>query len=113
MSEAKMEIPMQNLLNLPDDAGYHTKNGQATAAVQVRNDTVTIYATCDSLQIMCDYYESLYMNYKRGYDDLQSQCISEIKKPPNTIRMAFVAFLVGLVTGVSLTIIVKRKIKII
>lgn len=112
MSEVKMEIPMENLLKLPDKAEYRAKEGQATASVRVENDTVFVSATCDSLQIMCDYYESLYINYKQGYDDLQSQYKSEIKKPSNTIKTGFVSFVAGLVVGVLLTIIVKLKFKI-
>ena len=112
MSEVEMEIPMQNLLKLPDRAEYRAKSGQAGASVRVENDTVFVSATCDSLQIMCDYYESLYINYKQGYDDLQSQYKNEVKKSPNTIRTAFVSFFAGLVIGVLLTIIVKLKFRI-
>ena len=112
MSEVKMEIPMENLLKLPDKAEYRAKDGQATASVQISDSTVIVYAACDSLQIMCDYYESLYINYKQGYDDLQSQYKSEIKKPSNTIKTGFVSFVAGLVVGVLLTIIVKLKFKI-
>lgn len=111
MSEVEMEIPMQNLLKLPDKAEYRAKSRQAGASVRVENDTVFVSATCDSLQIMCDYYESLYINYKQGYDDLQSQYKNEVKKSPNTIRTAFVSFFAGLVIGILLTIIVKLKFK--
>ena len=47
-----MEIPTENLLKLPDKAEYRAKNGQASATVKIRNDTVYIDATCDSLKII-------------------------------------------------------------
>ncbi len=112
MSEVKMEIPTENLLKLPDKAEYRAKNGQASATVKIRNDTVYIDATCDSLQIMCDYYESKYNLYKNGYDELRSIKVDANEKRSNPIKTVFVSFFVGVVIGILLTIIVKLKIKI-
>ena len=112
MSEVKMEIPTENLLNLPDKAEYRVKNGQASATVRIRNDTVYIDATCDSLQIMCDYYESKYNLYKNGYNELRSIQVDMSEKRSNPIKTVFISFFVGVVIGVLLTIIVKLKFRI-
>lgn len=112
MSEVKMEIPTENLLKLPDKAEYRAKNGQASATVKIRNDTVYIDATCDSLQIMCDYYESKYNLYKNGYDELRSMQIDTSEKRSNPIKTVFISFFVGVVIGILLTIIVKLKFRI-
>lgn len=112
MSEVKMEIPTENLLRLPDKAEYRVKNGQASATVKISDDTVFVAATCDSLQIMCDYYESKYNLYRNGYDELRNMQVKTNEKPSNTIKTVFISFLVGVVIGVLLTIIVKLKFKI-
>lgn len=107
-----MEIPTENLLKLPDKAEYRAKNGQASATVKIRNDTVYIDAACDSLQIMCEYYESQYNLYKNEYDELRSMQIDTSEKRSNPIKTVFVSFLVGVVIGILLTIIVKLKFKL-
>ena len=109
MSKVKMEIPTENLLKLPDKAEYRAKNGQASATVKIRNDTVYIDATCDSLQIMCDYYESKYNLYKNGYDELRSMQIDTSEKRSNPIKAVFISFFVGGVIGILLTINAKHK----
>lgn len=113
MSEVKLEIPMENLLRLPNKAEYRAKNGQANATVKIRNDTVFVDAVCDSLQIMCDYYESKYNQYKNNYDELRNMQTETSEKRSNPIKTVFISFFVGVVIGVLLTIIVIFKLKII
>lgn len=57
-----MEFPVGELRSLPDNASYHRRNGQASVDVRIRNDTVYIVATCDSLQRLVKYYERMYRN---------------------------------------------------
>lgn len=112
MSEVKLEIPMENLLRLPNKAEYRVKNGQANATVKIRNDTVFVDAACDSLQILCDYYESKYSQYKNNYNELRNMQAEMSEKRSNPIKTVFISFFVGVVIGVLLTIIVKLKFRI-
>lgn len=112
MSEVKMEIPTENLLKLPNQAEYRAKNGQASVSARIRDDTVYVEATCDSLQILCEYYESKYNLYKKGYDELRSIQVDTNEKRSNLIKTVFISFFVGVVIGILLTIIVKLKFKI-
>jgi uncharacterized protein YceK len=48
--EAKLEIPLAELTNLPEKAEYRAKNGRASATVQNKGGIIVVYATCDSLQ---------------------------------------------------------------
>ena len=56
-SEAKVDVPIQNLLNLPDGAGYTTKDGQASVSVQRHGDNITVKGKCDSIARQCLFYE--------------------------------------------------------
>lgn len=52
-SEAKVDVPIQNLLNLPDGAGYTAKDGQASVSVQRHGDNITVTGKCDSIARQC------------------------------------------------------------
>ena len=56
-SEAKVDVPIQNLLNLPDGAGYTAKDGQASVSVQRHGDNITVTGKCDSIARQCLFYE--------------------------------------------------------
>lgn len=51
-----MEIPVESLRNLPEGSSYSEKSGQAKVVVKYvpQTETVFVYATCDSLQILCE-----------------------------------------------------------
>ena len=55
-SKVEMEIPVENLRNLPEGSSYSEKSGQANVVVKYvpQTETVFVYATCDSLQILCE-----------------------------------------------------------
>lgn len=106
-----MEIPIDSLRKLPEQAEYRAKSGQANAVVKFKRDTVIVYAICDSLQRQCEYYEQLAATYKEKYDNLQCQVQEEDEKRLNPVKTAVISFLAGVVIGVLLTIIVKLKIK--
>ena len=110
-SQVMLEIPIDSLRKLPHKAEYRAKSGQANAVVQYKRDTIIVYAICDSLKRQCEYYETMAMTYKEAYEGLQSLVQEDKEQQTNPIRIAFVAFLVGVVIGVILTIIVKLKLK--
>ena len=55
-SRVEMEIPIESLRNLPEGSVYTEKKGQANVVVKYvpKTETVFVYATCDSLQVLCE-----------------------------------------------------------
>lgn len=50
-----MAIPVENLRNLPEGSSYSEKSGRERGREYVpQTETVFVYATCDSLQILCE-----------------------------------------------------------
>ena len=56
-SEVSLKIPADSLLRLPPLASYSGKSGQASVSVSRDRDVITVYASCDSLQLLVEYYE--------------------------------------------------------
>lgn len=104
-----MEIPIDSLRKLPDNAEYRAKSGRANAVVKFKRDTVIVYAICDSLQRQCEYYEKVAATYKEAYNNLQNLVREEKEQRVNPVRIALVSLLAGIVVGVLSTIIVKPK----
>ena len=47
-----MEIPIDSLRKLPEDAVYEKKEGKATVKAGVKDGTLLVSASCDSLQAL-------------------------------------------------------------
>lgn len=99
---------MDSLRRLPFQSGYHAKSGRANVAVSTRGDTVVVYASCDSLQRLCEYYESLATNYKKEYESLNATVKTEDEQRSNPVKTVCIAFIAGLAAGIVLTFL-KRK----
>lgn len=110
ISEVKLTIPMDSLRNLPPRAGYTAKSGRANVGVHTRGDTLIVYATCDSLRRMCEYYESISGIYKKGYEELQSSIRTEKEQRSNPVKIAITAFIAGLATGIVPIFLKRRRI---
>ena len=70
-SEAKVDVPIQNLLNLPDGAGYTAKDGQASVSVQRHGDNITVTGKCDSIARQCLFYEREVFRQRSEVDSLK------------------------------------------
>lgn len=111
-SQVVLRLPIDAVRRLPKGAEFREHSGQASAAVQFDGDTVYVFATCDSLQRMCIYYERTSTRYKEAYESLLALQQSELEEePPDVVRV----FISGVLTGVLLltitTIIIKLKTK--
>ena len=125
-SEAKVDVPIQNLLNLPDGAGYTAKDGQASVSVQRYGDNITVIGKCDSIARQCLFYEREVFRQRSEVDSLkrvisrmeqtssrsdeiykaESDAAQSIKeKPPATW---YKWLLVGFVGGLLLTSPLKK-----
>ena len=105
---AELPVSLADLHRLPEGAGFHTRNGRASAAVSREGDTIRIYATCDSLQARLELYEKKYRESKRDNEELREEVRKEKERRPNTLLTAALAFIIGAGTGISFNQIKKK-----
>lgn len=101
MSKALLMIRTDDLRKLPPGAAYVNKSGQATASVQLKNDTLYVSATCDSLQQLVWHYEQELVRIRNDTEHLETQ--SQPAESP------FKWYLYGVLTGILLSIIIKYR----
>ena len=107
-----MEIPVESLRNLPEGSSYSEKSGQANVVVKYvpQTETVFVYATCDSLQILC---ENLQREMTRIRSDSEKEKIEiEINNFRSGFRWGAISaslLAIGIVLG---WMVLKRKFKI-
>lgn len=82
-SEATVDVPIQNLLNLPDGAEFTAKDGQASVSVQRHGDNITVTGKCDSIARQCLFYEREVFRQRSEIDSLK-RTISQVEQ--TTIR---------------------------
>ncbi len=111
-----MTIATDSLRRLPDGAFYIKRNGRASvtigrmAATVLEPEYIYVYATCDSLQLLCERYERRISSL---YGELQKTAMSaEVnEKPPNGIRTSLEWLFIGIVIGAVGTILIFIKLK--
>lgn len=110
-SEVRLAIPADSLLKLPPLAQYSGKSGQANVAVSRDRDMITVYASCDSLQLLVEYYERTSSLWQERYEEMAGLYEEEIKQRSNPVKTFFHGFGTGILTGILATIIIilKRK----
>lgn len=98
-----------SLLELPTGASYHVKSGQANLNVKkgAAPGTIVVYASCDSLQQLVYYYEQLAEEYKASLDR-QVEEVKEEKKPPDMWWNILAASATGLLSGIVITLKIKK-----
>lgn len=98
-------------MKLPPQASYSGKNGRASVSVGRKGDTVTVYASCDSLQFLVEYYERTSSVWKERYEEMAGLYEAEVKQRSNPVKTFFYGFGVGILLSVLTTIIIilKRK----
>ena len=126
MSALTLTIATDSLLSLPTGASYSERSGQASVKVSRKAATATepeyiyVYASCDSLQLQCKRYErqirTLRSKYGERLNEMQGRLsatsheLEEVKeKPPNAIGTALKWYFYGLLSGILLTIIIKKR----
>lgn len=124
----KLTIAADSLQTLPDGASYSAKNGQARVEVsRVSNATngterIVVYATCDSLQLVCEEYEQTIRFLRRDIAFLETkdslnnvQELSEKRSASGWtgLKGGIIGFIFGVVVGFFLTallvIYIKKK----
>ena len=85
-SALTLKIPVPDLLALPAGASYHGKNGQAGVDVTSRGDTLVV--TSVSVSEVSE---------------------TEFKQRFNPVKIALIAFIAGMASGIVLTVLIKRR----
>ena len=78
-SEATVDVPIQNLLDLPEGAGYTARDGRARVSVQRHGDNIAVTGECDSIARRCLFYEREAFR-QRGEADSLKQVISRMEQ---------------------------------
>ncbi len=106
--EARLDIPLSALADLPDAAEYRASNGRAVATVQNKGGTIVVYATCDSLQRRCEYYERALSSYRSALEQQKNEAKTEKERSPNPWKTLLTAFIAGLAAGTLSTLLARR-----
>ena len=106
--EARLEIPLSELADLPEKAEYRAKNGRAGATVQNKGGTIVVFATCDSLQRQCEYYESQATIYRNALEQQKNEARTEKERSPNPWKTLLTAFIAGVAAGTVSTLLTRR-----
>lgn len=108
-SELTLKIPVPELLSLPPGASYHGKSGQAGVDVKTEGDTLLVTSTCDSLQRLVLWYEEELTRIRSRTQENVEIARTEIKRRFNPVKIALIAFIAGMASGIVLTIVIKRR----
>lgn len=106
-------IPLDSIGRLPSGASFGNKQGRANVKASVGKrdgkDVIYIDATCDSLQVMCLYYEEQNKKLARQNAELSNTIKTEKEQCSNPVKVAIFSFIVGLVSGIIITIKTRKK----
>lgn len=112
-SEIRLEIPTDSLLKLPEGSSFHAKSGQARLDIGKGKEpgTIVVYASCDSLQRQCEYYEKSSSVWRECYEGMADLYEAELKQRSNPIKTFFTGLGIGIAITVLGMIIIKNKLK--
>ena len=110
-SEVWLALPADSLMRLPPQAGYSGRNGQASVTVRRDRDVILVHASCDSLQVLAEYYERTSSLWQECCEELAALHETETRQRSDPMRTFFAGFGVGIaITAEGMTII-KNKLK--
>jgi hypothetical protein len=108
---ASLSIPVKSLYELPPGAVFTAKEGRASVSAGIYGDTIRIYALCDSLQTLVEYYEAEIIRIRgdtetKSFAETETVTSTDILSP---IKLLLAGFAAGvLFTGIFSTIIIIR-----
>ena len=106
-------IPLDSIGCLPSGASFGNKQGRANVKASVGKqdgkDVIYIDASCDSLQVLCLYYEEQNKKLAKQNEELSNTIKTEKEQCSNPVKVAIFSFIVGLVSGIIITIKTRKK----
>ena len=90
-------------------ARYSGKSGQANVSVSRDRDVITVYASCDSLQLLVEYYERTSSVWQERYEKTAGLYEKEIEQRSNPVKTFFCGFGVGILAGILITIFIQKR----
>lgn len=106
---ARLAVALRVIGNLPDGAGYRTRQGRASAEVKREGDELLITATCDSMERMVEMYDSMYVDAVERLTATENELRTEKEKRTNGIKWMPGVFIAGVAAGVVLTIKLRNR----
>nr|DAJ52916.1 MAG TPA: protein of unknown function (DUF3858) [Caudoviricetes sp.] len=108
-SEVRLAIPADSLMKLPPEASYSGKSGQANVSVSRDGDVIAVHASCDSLQILVEYYAGRFETYKNAYEEMADLYEAEVKRRSNPVQIFFYGFGAGILICVLVVILIQKQ----
>ena len=105
-SEVRLVIPADSLMRLPPRASYSGKSGQANVSVSRDGDVIAVHASCDSLQILVEYYAGRSETYREEMIGLYEE---EIKQRSNPVQIFLYGFGAGILICVLAVILIQKQ----
>lgn len=108
-----LTIPLDSIGSMPSGASFVKKQGRANVKASLGKedgkDVIYIDATCDSLQVMCLYYEEQNKKLARQNTELSNSIKTAKEQCSNPVKEAIFSFIAGLVSGIIIITIKTRK----
>ena len=108
-SEVRLSIPADSLMKLPPEASYSGKSGQVNVSVSRDGDVIAVHASCDSLQILVEYYAGRSETYKNAYEEMADLYESEVKQRSNPVQIFLYGFGAGILICVLAVILIHKQ----
>lgn len=111
--QARLIIPLDSMWRLPSGASFNKKEGRANVKAslgkQDDKDVIIIDASCDSLQMLCLYYEEQNTKLAKQNAELSNATRTEKEPRSNAVKVAIFSFIAGLMSGTVITLKTRKK----
>lgn len=108
-SKVNLTVSVDSLLKLPDGAVFRESKDRAHVEAKHKDGVIYITGTCDSLQREVEYYESLYHTARDALKQKQNELIQERQKSSDPLADPILIYVLGIVSGVLVTITFNLK----
>ena len=106
---AALTIPIDSVRMLPRAASFTSSSGRARVIVRRVNDTIMVYATCDSLQRL--YEEQQFriesLRQDRILKAFEGSSNSRLTKPPDWAIICLFALFAAMLAGIA--VVMRRS----